>query len=124
LLQQYFSAHKVTFNALSLPLDNLGWSEFDFSVARALAAVPYGETCSYSELAEAAGYPRAQRAVGNFLARNPFPVILPCHRIIKSNGRLGNFYSGINWKKRLLGLEQITLSPQGRPKGSIPVSYS
>ncbi len=105
LLVRYFSGRPASFDILAIPMDRSGWTPFQRGVAAALAAVPYGETRSYAELAESAGYSRAWRAVGSFMARNPFPVILPCHRIIKSNGGLGRFSAGAGWKKKLLELE-------------------
>lgn len=106
LLERYFAGQKIVF-ASSLPIDHEGWSGFAMDVAKALLQVPYGSILSYSDLASAAGYPRAQRAVGGFLTRNPFPIIIPCHRVIKSDGSLGGFSSGICWKTRLLELEGV-----------------
>lgn len=108
LLEAYFSGTRVRFDAEKLPLDTSGWSSFEADVARALARIPHGTLVSYAHLARLSGYPRAQRAVGNFLAKNPYPVILPCHRVIRSDGRLGNFSSGAGWKKRLIELERRT----------------
>lgn len=104
-LESYFAGAKVEFDALSLPLERTGWSRFDTAVAHALAGVPYGEVRTYGELAAAAGHPLAHRAAGNFLAKNPFPVILPCHRIVRRDGRPGGFAAGAGWKRRLLALE-------------------
>ena len=67
--------------------------------------IPYGQTLTYGELASKSGYPRACRAAGNALGKNPLILIIPCHRIIKSDGRLGGFSAGLNLKKRLLDLE-------------------
>jgi O-6-methylguanine DNA methyltransferase len=109
LLESYFAGNPVDFKALELPLDSSHWTDFQQAVAAALAAVPHGSTATYGELAARAGYPRAYRAVGSFMARNSFPVILPCHRVIRSEGKLGNFASGVAWKTRLLGMEGISL---------------
>ena len=109
-LEAYFAGRRVDFEAMALPLDLGGYSRFELDVARALAAVPYGETRSYAQVADAAGHARAQRAVGSFMSRNSFPLILPCHRVIRSSGALGNFSSGRHWKKRLLALEGVSLA--------------
>ena len=98
---------KTTFDLAEIPLDRSRWTPFQTHVAEALAAVPYGTTITYSELAGAAGHPRAYRAVGNCMAANPYPVIIPCHRVVKSGGGLGNFSAGIEWKIRLLSLEGL-----------------
>jgi O-6-methylguanine DNA methyltransferase len=85
-------------------------SPFQCSVWRALQSVRRGETISYAELARRAGHPRAVRATAGACGANPLPIILPCHRIVRSNGDLGGFSSGLPWKIRLLSLEP----PDGR----------
>jgi methylated-DNA-[protein]-cysteine S-methyltransferase len=70
--------------------------------------IPYGETRSYAWVAEQIGQPRAVRAVGQALGKNPLPIIIPCHRVITSNGKLGGFGGGLEMKKRLLSLEAAT----------------
>ena len=78
---------------------------FQLDVVRALRAVPYGEVVSYQELAHLAGSPRAQRAAGTFCARTRFPLVVPCHRVVSSDG-LGSYGSlGLDYKRRLLELE-------------------
>jgi len=104
-LEAYFAGERVEFRLDELPLDNGGWTPFQRAVAEALAGVPCGETVSYAGLAEAAGHPRAQRAVGSFMAANPFPVLVPCHRVLPASGAPGNFAAGREWKLRLLELE-------------------
>ncbi len=74
--------------------------------------VPYGETRSYKWLAGQAGSPRAYRAAGSTMAENPFPLVVPCHRIIASDGSLGGFGGGLDLKKALLALEQAVKSTQ------------
>jgi methylated-DNA-[protein]-cysteine S-methyltransferase len=83
-------------------------SEFDKKVWLALRDIPYGETRTYKWLAEKIGKPNATRAVGQALSRNPLPIILPCHRIIESDGSIGGYSSGINIKRRLLEIEYYT----------------
>ena len=79
---------------------------FQKKVWSALAKIPYGQTRSYKEIARAIGYPKAFRAVGNANGRNSIPLILPCHRVIESNGGLGGFGHGIEIKRRLLDFEK------------------
>lgn len=87
-----------------LPLSPKG-TDFQKRVWQKLREIPYGETRSYKQLAEAVGDPNACRAVGGANGKNPIPVIIPCHRVIGADGSLGGFTSGIENKKRLLGLE-------------------
>ena len=106
LLERYFAGEQVVF-----PLDvmrhcvALGLSRFESAVLAELAAVPYGRAVSYGELAAAAGHPNAYRAVGSVMGRNALPVILPCHRVIRSDGDLGQYGDDPRWKRRLLTLE-------------------
>lgn len=67
--------------------------------------IPFGQTCSYGELAERVGSPRAARAVGQALGRNLTPILIPCHRVIGSRGELVGFGAGLDWKEKLLKLE-------------------
>ncbi len=78
---------------------------FEQRIWLALREVPYGETRTYKWIAERAGSPKAVRAAGQALGRNPLPLVLPCHRILASDGTIGGFSSGVEVKKRLLGLE-------------------
>jgi methylated-DNA-[protein]-cysteine S-methyltransferase len=79
---------------------------FQKKVWSALAKIPYGQTRSYQEIAKSIGHPKAFRAVGNANGRNSIPLIVPCHRVIESDGGLGGFGHGIKMKKRLLDLEK------------------
>ena len=76
---------------------------------RELAKVPYGQTATYRELAERVGNPRASRAVGMVMNRNPIPIVLPCHRIVGSSGELVGYGGGLDRKERLLRLEGALL---------------
>ncbi len=76
------------------------------SVLRAVASVPHGQVRSYGEIAAQVGRPRACRFVGTTLARNPFPIFIPCHRIVRADGSLGGFGGGTELKKRMLLLEK------------------
>ena len=73
----------------------------------ACAAIPFGETRSYAEMASAAGSPRAFRAAGSALGANPIPVIVPCHRVLRSGGALGGYGGGLPAKRKLLELEGV-----------------
>jgi len=88
------------------PLDFRG-TPFEKRVWSELAKIPYGQTRSYKEIAQAIGHPKAFRAVGNANGKNSLPLIIPCHRVIESNGGLGGFGHGLKVKKRLLDLERI-----------------
>jgi methylated-DNA-[protein]-cysteine S-methyltransferase len=79
---------------------------FQKRVWSALVKIPYGETRSYKDIAEGIKHPRSFRAVGNANGANPVPIIIPCHRVIESNGGLGGYGQGIDIKKRLLEFER------------------
>lgn len=89
---------------LDIPLDIQG-TAFQLRVWRALRDIAYGSTRSYSEIAAAIGSPKAVRAVGNACGRNPVPIIIPCHRVVRSNGGLGGYGLGIHRKEKLLAME-------------------
>jgi len=101
-LEGYFAGTLKTFS-LSLCLNV---SPFQKMVLTALRRVPYGETLSYGELAGKIGNPKASRAVGQANARNPIPIVIPCHRVIGCSGQLTGFGGGIAVKQRLLDLEK------------------
>ncbi len=100
-LREYFEGRRREFD---VPFVLLG-TDFDKKVLLTLREVPYGQTRTYKWLAERVGSPGAGRAVGQTLSRNPLPVILPCHRIVQSDGRPGGYSSGVRLKMRLLALE-------------------
>lgn len=81
-------------------------TEFERQVYLVVSAIPYGETRTYKWVAEQIGRPNAVRAVGRALNRNPLPILVPCHRVVKSNGELGGYKFGLELKKRLLELER------------------
>jgi len=105
-LRAYFGGKLKEFN---VPLALEG-TEFQLSVWRSLRTIPYGETISYGQLAQRIGNPKAVRAVGLANGCNPIPIIIPCHRVIGSNGSLTGFGGGIANKKKLLALESSQLS--------------
>jgi O-6-methylguanine DNA methyltransferase len=106
LLRRYFAGERIVFPLdLDAYLAQLGCTAFEADVLRALARVPYGRTVSYRDLARDAGHPAAWRATGSVMARNELPVILPCHRVTRSDGELGRYGDDPSWKRRLLELE-------------------
>jgi O-6-methylguanine DNA methyltransferase len=90
----------------NLPLDVHG-TPFQETVWQALREIPYGETCSYSELAERVGKPTAVRAVASACGKNPLAVLVPCHRVLGKGGQLSGFRWGLSMKQALLGEEGI-----------------
>lgn len=99
-------------------VDLSGLTRFQQRVLRATAQIPYGETRTYREVAEAVGAPRAARAVGTALARNPVSLVIPCHRVVRSGGDVGAYgMSGVRMKRRLLRREG-SLTGSGRVRGS------
>jgi methylated-DNA-[protein]-cysteine S-methyltransferase len=102
-LKKYLKGELQRFDC---PLDFRG-TPFEKRVWSELAKIPYGETRSYKEIAKAIGHPKAFRAVGNANGKNPLPLIIPCHRVIESNGGLGGFGHGIKVKRRLLDFERV-----------------
>ena len=101
-LGEYFAGSRKTF---SIALDMRG-TPFQKNVWEALLAIPFGETRSYGQLAKQLGNPRATRAVGAANGRNPVSIIVPCHRVIGSSGKLTGFAGGLETKAHLLSLEE------------------
>ena len=106
-LRAFFAGEPVSFDDVELDLE---WcTPFQLAVAETLRRVPRGEVVTYGELAALAGYPGAQRAAGTFCAHNRFPVVVPCHRVVSAAG-IGSYGSqGIEYKRRLLALEDVAL---------------
>lgn len=101
-LNEYFAGKRQEFE---IPLDMRG-TTFQKSVWEALLGIPFGETRSYGQLAKQLGNPAATRAVGAANGQNPIPIVVPCHRVIGSNGKLTGFGGGLETKALLLRLEQ------------------
>jgi methylated-DNA-[protein]-cysteine S-methyltransferase len=101
-LAAYFNGDLKQFELLLTPAG----TAFQLSVWEALKKIPYGELASYSDIAAAIGTPKAVRAVGGANARNPIPIIIPCHRVIGSDGSLTGFGGGLTIKQRLIDLER------------------
>ena len=104
-LRAYFAGELEAFD---LPLAPQG-TPFQLKVWRLLCDIPYGETISYGELACRVGNPKASRAVGLANGSNPIPIVIPCHRVIGSNGKLTGYGGGLPIKEKLLALERRQL---------------
>ena len=102
LLARYFAGERVNFAAVPLAVQG---TDFQRRVWQAMQAIPYGKVCTYAQLAAQVGQPRAVRAVGNAAAANPVVIVIPCHRVIRSDGRIGNYGGGQLRKHQLLALE-------------------
>jgi methylated-DNA-[protein]-cysteine S-methyltransferase len=93
---------------MSLSITYSRFSNFALKVVKVCIEVPIGKTVTYSQLAKRAGFPKAARAVGNVLAKNPLPLLVPCHRVIRADGEIGNFSApgGSKTKKKMLEHEK------------------
>jgi len=105
----YFEGGYVNFNT-NIPLMLAGFSKFGASILTACRDITFGQTISYRQLACKAGHPDAARPAGSVIAKNPIPLIIPCHRVLRSDGSMGGFSApgGVTLKKRLLTLEKQT----------------
>lgn len=94
-----------------IDIDSLPGTDFQRDVWRALTRIPRGETRTYTELAAMAGHPTAVRAVANAVGRNPMPPVIPCHRVIRSDGGIGGYsaFGGVDAKRELLKSEGVVL---------------
>jgi methylated-DNA-[protein]-cysteine S-methyltransferase len=101
-LDEYFEGHREEFET---PIDWSYLAGFTREVLRATARIGFGEVSTYAGVAEAAGSPRAVRAAGNALGANPMPVVVPCHRVLRTGGSLGGYTGGLERKEFLLRLE-------------------
>lgn len=107
-IERYFQWRLTAF---TFPLDLTHVrTPFQKKVLIACSKIPFGSTMSYGELAARAGSPRAARAVGNTMAANPMPIVIPCHRVLASQGALGGYSIGLSYKKKLLSHEGVALS--------------
>lgn len=102
-LDDYFAGRR---HAFELPIDWQLSGGFLLRARQGIAAIPYGETRTYTDLARTAGNERAVRAAGSACSRNPIPLVVPCHRVLRSDGSLGGYAGGLEMKERLLELEQ------------------
>jgi methylated-DNA-[protein]-cysteine S-methyltransferase len=103
-LDEYFEGRRTSFD---VPIDWALTRGFGREVLRATARIEFGKTGTYSSVATAAGSPRAVRAAGNALGSNPMPVVVPCHRVLRSGGALGGYTGGVERKEYLLRLEGV-----------------
>lgn len=105
-LREYFNGKRHVFD---LRVDLTGVTPFTQQVLDATARVPFGHLLTYRDIARSIGKPNATRAVGNALGRNPVPVVVPCHRVVRSDHSLGGYTGGLDIKERLLTIEGATL---------------
>lgn len=103
----HFEGDHDSFADVALDLD--GYTGFQRAIVETLRGVPWGEVVTYGELAALAGYPNAQRAAGSVCAHNRFPLVVPCHRVVSASGIGGYGTSGVEYKRRLLELEDVLL---------------
>ena len=109
-IQAYFEGVPIKAPCKFLDISRL--TPLQRSVLEAVSSVPHGEVRSYGQIAAQVGHPRACRFIGTTLARNPFPILIPCHRIVRADGSPGGFYGGTDLKKRMLLLEKRKLGLQ------------
>ncbi len=103
-LEQYFAGKRTSFD---VALDLVG-TEFQVKAWRALCRIPFGKTITYGQQASNIKKPKAFRAVGSANGKNPIPIIVPCHRVVASDGSLGGYSLGLKMKKQLLALEGVS----------------
>lgn len=111
-LHTYFRSEPTIFS--DIPLDPPSGTPFQHAVWSGCQTIPWGQTRSYAWLASHINRPTAVRAVANALGRNPLPIIIPCHRVIRSDGTLGGFTLGLPIKTKLLRLESVSIPNQTR----------
>ena len=102
-LDEYFAGDRRAFD---LPIDWSLVTPFGRRVLRATARIPYGDVATYADVAAGAGSPGGSRAAGNALGANPIPIVIPCHRVVRSGGALGGYTGGLERKELLLGVER------------------
>ena len=111
-IEAFFTGEDISFSLEIARLDIC--SEFQQKVLRAEHAIPRGHVSTYHRIAKHVGKPSGARAVGTALANNPFPILIPCHRAIRSNGTIGGYQGGLSMKQALLEMEGIFLNDKGR----------
>jgi methylated-DNA-[protein]-cysteine S-methyltransferase len=99
-IQRYF--HREPVSLRDIPLDLSESTKFERKVYQATRKIPFGKVATYGQIAKAIGKPKASRAVGQALGKNPIAIVIPCHRIVASDGGLGGFTGGLRWKRKLL----------------------
>lgn len=117
-IKEYFATGKDDFIKYDVSLDGL--TNFQRTVLEAIRKIPAGKTMSYGEAARMVGRPGAARAVGNVMAANPIPLVVPCHRVVASNG-LGGYSGGLEVKRKLLKLEGVPKKQANKqPRHGLP----
>lgn len=101
---EYFAGRRRSFD---LPLDFSGATAFQRRIFQRLVHIPYGRIVSYGDIADELGDPGAARAVGQAVGANPLPIVVPCHRVVRSDGKLGGYSGGLHRKITLLGIEGV-----------------
>lgn len=117
LVAGLYEGRKLKFDISLLNISGL--SDFSVRVLKQTYKIPRGKIITYAGLAAKVGLPKASRAVGQVMAKNPFPIVIPCHRVIRSDRTLGNFGGGLEMKKELLAKEGVFLDE----KGKVPLKY-
>ncbi len=102
--EEYFAGKRQRFE---LPVDLRWGTPFQRKVLKAANEIPFGQCECYTDIAQRIGHPKAQRAVGNALGKNPVAIVIPCHRVVASGGRLGGYTGGLDIKRTLMGIEGI-----------------
>jgi len=105
-LDEYFKGKRKRFD---LPLDFSGATKFQRRIYERLMGIPYGRIVSYGDIADEMGEPGAARAVGQAVGANPLPIVVPCHRVVRSDGRLGGYSGGLRRKVALLAVEGVNV---------------
>jgi len=111
-IQRSLAGEAIDFDLVLLEFERC--SEFQHRVLLSNHKIPRGWVSTYSRVAQNIGVPGGARAVGNALARNPFPIIIPCHRVLRADGRLGGYRGGGEMKRALLEMEGVEVSPGGK----------
>ena len=114
-LDRYFKGERLVFK---VPFDMRG-TPFQVEVWKAIYSIPYGKLTSYGGIAKQIGRPKAVRAVGSAVGDNPMGLVVPCHRVVSSNGGIGGFGGGLPLKRRLLAQEGIFETPEGKPEDGV-----
>jgi O-6-methylguanine DNA methyltransferase len=115
LLDRYLKGERVDFD-VEVDISNL--NIFTQKVLEELKKIPYGEVTSYGRIGKVLGYKNAARAVGQSVGRNPIPIIIPCHRVIREDGSIGGFSMGVGIKEKLLAKEGVICSSNKKPSSN------
>jgi O-6-methylguanine DNA methyltransferase len=114
-LERYFKGERLIFKG---PFDMRG-TPFQVEVWKAIHSIPNGKLTSYGGIAKQIGRPKAVRAVGNAVGNNPMGLVVPCHRVVSSDGGIGGFTGGLEWKRKLLAQEGILDSPKNKSETGV-----